>query len=143
MNVIKVGLSACTGFDYPEGTLTRMIGYKVLEDLRPDSTVLICLPALAADVEEDIEFGEKYPTIVIEGCEKKCCTRVFSEKNLANNIKYTYNIQELIKGNPKLKLDTSKLLISKPELNEDLKKMINDIAEKIARDIDKLLSEEK
>jgi hypothetical protein len=143
MRVIKVGISACTGFDYPEGTLSRIIGYKVLEDLRPDSTVLICLPALAAGVEEDIEFGQNYPSIVIEGCGKKCCTRVFEGQKVADNIKRTYDIAELLKAHPEIKLDPAALLNSKPQFDKNLEKFMNQIAEQIAQDIDKLLAEGK
>jgi len=140
--VIKVGISACTGFDYPEAPLTRMIGYRVLEDLRPDETVLICLPALAADVEEDIEFGEKYPIIVIEGCDKLCCTRIFEEKKLAHNIRHTYNIQELIKAIPDLQISSSALLTSAPQVSLEIQTFIDKTAEIIAQDIDKLIKEE-
>lgn len=139
--VIKVGISACTGFDYPEASVTRMIGYRVLEDLRPDETVLICLPALAADVEEDIEFGEKYPIVVIEGCDKLCCTKVFDEKKLDHNIKHTYNIQELIKANPDLQVSSSMLLTSAPQVSPEIQTFINYTAEKIAQDIDQLIKE--
>lgn len=141
-DIIKVGISACTGFDYPEGTLTRMIGYKVLEDLRPDATVLICLPALAAGVEEDVEFGQKYPTIVIEGCDKKCCTKVFEKMKVAQNIKHVYDISKMLKANKNLKIDPSKLLNSHPILSPELEKFVTQTAEKIAQDIDKIVQEE-
>jgi len=139
--VIKVGISACTGFDYPEASITRIIAYKVLEELRPDETVLICLPALAADVEEDIEFGEKYPVIVIEGCNKICCTKIFEEKKLAHNIKYVYNIHELIKEYPDLQISSSLLLTSKPQVSSNLEKFMDKIAKKIVQDIDQLIKE--
>ncbi len=47
-----------------------MAAYKVLDELRPNETVLICYPALTAKVDENVEFVQKYPTLVIDGCEK-------------------------------------------------------------------------
>ncbi len=70
----KVAILACTGMGQVVGTISRQIAYRVCDDLRPEQTVLVCLPALVKGVEEDIEFIRSYPVIVIEGCKQRCAT---------------------------------------------------------------------
>jgi uncharacterized metal-binding protein len=71
----KVGIIACSGEELPEGTLTRLAALKVLEDLRPQDTVTICLPLFLAGGEGDRAFARFYPTIALDGCEKRCAAR--------------------------------------------------------------------
>lgn len=71
----KVGIVACSGEELPEGTITRLAGLKVLEQLRPHETVTICLPLFLAGGEGDRAFARFYPTIAIDGCEKRCAAR--------------------------------------------------------------------
>jgi uncharacterized metal-binding protein len=71
----KVGIIACSGEDLPEGTVTRLAALRVLEQLRPGSTVTICLPLFLAGGEGDRAFAKFYPTIAIDGCEKRCAYR--------------------------------------------------------------------
>jgi hypothetical protein len=58
-----------------EGTVTRLAALKVLEELRPSDTVTICLPLFLAGGEGDRAFAKFYPTIAIDGCEKRCAAR--------------------------------------------------------------------
>jgi hypothetical protein len=71
----KVGIVACSGEELPEGTVTRLAALKVLEDLRPSQTVTICLPLFLAGGEGDRAFAKFYPTIAIDGCDKRCAAR--------------------------------------------------------------------
>jgi hypothetical protein len=71
----KVGIVACSGEELPEGTVTRLAALKVLEDLRPGQTVTICLPLFLAGGEGDRAFAQFYPTIAVDGCEKRCAAR--------------------------------------------------------------------
>jgi hypothetical protein len=71
----KVGIIACSGEELPEGTITRLAALRVLEQLRPGSTVTICLPLFLAGGEGDRAFAKFYPTIAIDGCEKRCAYR--------------------------------------------------------------------
>lgn len=71
----KVGIIACSGEELPEGTVTRLAALKVLEQLRPGDTVTICLPLFLAGGEGDRAFARFYPTIAIDGCEKRCAYR--------------------------------------------------------------------
>ena len=75
----KVGIIACSGEEMAEGTVTRLAALKVLEELRPDDTVTICLPLFLAGGEGDRAFARFYPTIAIDGCELRCAARATEE----------------------------------------------------------------
>ncbi len=68
----KVGIIACSGEALPEGTLTRIAARLVVEELRPESTVIMCLPLFLAGDEGEQNFAKFFPTICLDGCEKKC-----------------------------------------------------------------------
>ena len=71
----KVGIIACSGEEMAEGTITRLAALKVLEQLRPADTVTICLPLFLAGGEGDRAFARFYPTIALDGCDKRCASR--------------------------------------------------------------------
>jgi uncharacterized metal-binding protein len=71
----KVGIVACSGEEMAAGTVTRLAALKVLEQLRPAETVTICLPLFLAGGEGDRAFARFYPTIAIDGCDKRCAAR--------------------------------------------------------------------
>ena len=71
----KVGIVSCSGEELPEGTVTRLAALRVLEQLRPSDTVTICLPLFLAGGKGDRAFARFYPTIAIDGCEKRCAAR--------------------------------------------------------------------
>lgn len=79
----KIGIIACSGEELAEGTVTRLAALKVLEKLRLGDTVTICLPLFLAGGEGDRAFARFYPTIAIDGCEKRCAyrgTEMYSNK---------------------------------------------------------------
>jgi uncharacterized metal-binding protein len=71
----KVGLISCSGEEFPEGTLARMATLRVLEHVRPNETVTLCLPLFLAGNDKERAFGRFYPTIAIDGCDKRCAAR--------------------------------------------------------------------
>ena len=71
----KVGVIACSGEELPEGTVTRLAALRVLHETRPDDTVTICLPLFLAGGEGERNFARFYPTIAVDGCEKRCAYR--------------------------------------------------------------------
>jgi uncharacterized metal-binding protein len=83
----KVGIVACSGEELAEGTVTRLAALKVLERRRPQDTVTICLPLFLAGGEGDRAFARFYPTIAIDGCDKRCvakATELYSGKPAAS-----------------------------------------------------------
>ncbi len=71
----RVGIVACSGEELAEGTVTRQAALKVLELLRPKETVTICLPLFLAGGEGDRAFARFYPTIAIDGCDRRCAAK--------------------------------------------------------------------
>ena len=93
----KVGIVACSGEELAEGTVTRLAALKVLEQLHPGDTVTICLPLFLAGGEGDRAFARFYPTIAVDGCEKRCAARateLYSGKPAASLV-----VSELVEGN--------------------------------------------
>ncbi len=75
MKVPYVGVISCSGEELPEGTTSRVACRKVLQELRPFRSVTICLPLFIAGGEEERKFASAYPTITIDGCEKRCAAK--------------------------------------------------------------------
>jgi uncharacterized metal-binding protein len=77
-----IGIIACAGEDLTEGTISRLAVRKVMEELRPDPAVTVCLPLYLAGDAGEQEFARTYPTITIDGCEKQCarCGREHSAR---------------------------------------------------------------
>lgn len=71
----KVGIIACSGEELPCGTVTREAALLVLERLRPHETVTLCLPLFLAGEERERAFARFFPTIAVDGCEKRCAAR--------------------------------------------------------------------
>ncbi len=71
----KVGIVACSGEEMAEGTVTRLAALRVLETLRPEEAVTICLPLFLAGGEGDRAFARYYPTIAVDGCDLRCAAR--------------------------------------------------------------------
>jgi uncharacterized metal-binding protein len=71
----KVGIISCSGEEIPEGTIARQAVRRVLEGLRPQQTVTLCLPLFLAGEEGERRFAREHPTITIDGCSKLCAKR--------------------------------------------------------------------
>lgn len=68
----KIGVVSCSGEELAGGTLARLATRKMLEERRPDETVTICLPLFLAGGPEERAFAKAYPTITVDGCDKRC-----------------------------------------------------------------------
>ena len=127
----KVGIVSCSGEELPEGTVTRLAALKVLEQLRPADTVTICLPLFLAGGEGDRAFAKFYPTIAIDGCDKRCAARG----------------TEMYSGKPAASIVISELVaergLGKPEgkrrLNEAGQQVVDATAGQVAELVDELL----
>jgi uncharacterized metal-binding protein len=128
----KVGIVSCSGEEIPEGTISRIATRLVLEKLRPDETVTICLPLFLAGGEGERTFAKLFPTITVDGCEKRCAqigTKKYSGKPFA-----TIVVTQVLKKHPKLNLKSrDELSVSEFELAEK-------VAEEIARTVDDALN---
>jgi uncharacterized metal-binding protein len=68
----KVGIISCSGEAIPEGSISRLATRRVLELLRPDVTVTLCLPLFLAGNDGERNFARTHPTITVDGCAKQC-----------------------------------------------------------------------
>ena len=127
----KVGIIACSGEEIPEGTITRLAALKVLEQLRPEETVTLCLPLFLAGGEGDRAFARFYPTIAIDGCEMRCAARataLYSAKPAASVV-----IRELVAQNGIVQAE------GKRRLDEPGQRAVKVAADWIANRVDELL----
>jgi hypothetical protein len=125
----KVGIVACSGEEMAAGTVTRLAALKVLEQLRPVETVTICLPLFLAGGEGDRAFARFYPTIAIDGCDKRCAalaTEQFSGKPAASVV-----VTDLVGADASL--GTAR------RLNEAGRQAVDIVAEAVAPLVDELL----
>ncbi len=128
----KVGIVACSGEELAEGTVTRLAALRVLEQLRPADTVTICLPLFLAGGEGDRAFAKFYPTIAIDGCDKRCAARateMYSGKPAASVV-VTDIVAEHGLGKPD----------GKRRLNEAGRQAVEAIGERVAELVDELLA---
>jgi uncharacterized metal-binding protein len=126
----KVGIIACSGEEIPEGTVTRLAALKVLESLRSQQTVRICLPLFLAGGEGDRAFARFHPTITVDGCAKRCAARG----------------TEMYSGKPAVSIvvsdsacPNSAALGSARRLSGAGMQVVSDVADQIARHVDHLL----
>lgn len=131
LEVLKVGIVSCSGEAIPEGTLSRLACRKVLDELRPAETVTICLPLFIAGGPEEREFASKYPTITVDGCEKRCAQK--STEKLSGKPSKSLLIPEILEKHG----------IAKPtnlrNLRPEEKAAAQVVAEEIARAVDEVL----
>jgi len=73
--ISKIGIISCSGEEIPEGTIARQAVRRVLEGLRPQQTVTLCLPLFLADEVGERRFANEHPTITVDGCDKLCAKR--------------------------------------------------------------------
>jgi uncharacterized metal-binding protein len=131
LEVLKVGIVSCSGEAVPEGTISRVACRKVLDELRPAETVTICLPLFLAGGKEEREFAAKYPTITVDGCEKRCAQK--STEKLSGKPARSLLIPEILKDHG-IEAPTSLR-----NLRPEEKAAAQVVAEEIARAVDEVL----
>jgi len=133
MFMSKVGVVSCSGEGCVEGTISRIATRLVLEKLRPMRTATICLPLFLAGGGGERKFAELFPTIAVDGCEKKCAKialELYSGKT-ANSI----IVSDLIE-----KWGIDKLDSSRRNLDEKGMEVASRVAHEIATKIDEILA---
>ncbi len=131
MRPTKVGIIACSGEAIPEGTVTRIAARLVVEEL-PESTVIMCLPLFLAGDEGEQNFAKFFPTICLDGCEKRCSslgTEKYSDKPSA-----VIDVKKVMKEMD-IKLNPEDVV----ELGNNGMKLARRIAELTAKKVDEIL----
>ena len=131
IKAIKVGIIPCNGEEICEGTLTRFASRKVLDKLRPDSTVTICLPLFIAGEKGERNFAKTFPTITVDGCDKRCSQ--ISTERLSSLPCSSIVVSDLLKEHGIAPPESRRTLASKDQAAVDC------VADEIARRVDDIL----
>jgi uncharacterized metal-binding protein len=131
IKAIKVGIIPCNGEEICEGTLTRFASRKVLDKLRPDNTVTICLPLFIAGEKGERNFAKTFPTITVDGCDKRCSQ--ISTERLSSLPRFSIVVSDLLKEHGIAPPESRRILASKDQAAVDL------IADEIVRKVDEIL----
>lgn len=132
----KVGIIACSGEEIVGGTITRAVARGVVEFLRPNKTIILCQPLfMAGGLEkhggaQERDFAKDHPVITIEGCNEDCaCTSV---ERYSGKPRAVFRVVDYIAKFPELKIE------SREELNNDAMKIVELMANDIAKKVDEL-----
>jgi len=128
---IKVGIIPCNGEEICEGTLTRFASRNVLDKLRPDSTVTICLPLFIAGEKGERNFARTFPTITVDGCDKRCSQ--ISTERLSGRPRFSIVVSDLLKEHGIAPPESRRTLASKDQAAVDC------VANEIAIRVDDIL----
>ena len=132
----KVGVISCSGEEMAEGTISRLATRQVLESLRPGTTVTLCLPLFAAGNEGERNFARTHPMITIDGCEKQCA-KWATEKYGERPVRRALVVSDIL-GEEGAACRRS--LRDHGEADQEAARVV---AEKIAREVDSVLAEER
>jgi uncharacterized metal-binding protein len=125
----KVVIVACTGMGKALGTVARQVAFKVVDELRPEKAVLVCIPSLSAGVGEHKNLLRKYPSIILDGCVERCATKIIS-KNKGMMRAKVFMPQMIARYGLKPQ--------SRTDLGEEGEKLVSKIAEEVAALVDQL-----
>jgi hypothetical protein len=131
-NDVKVGLISCSGEEIPEGTLSRAAVRIVLERLRPLQTVTICLPLFLAGDGGERAFAQRYPTIAVDGCGKRCAQK--------GTETYSGKVDDVVIIDELLKEMGEKAPASRRDFTEKDWELAEKVAREIARRVDAVLA---
>lgn len=132
INMVKIGVVSCSGEDCLGGTISRLATRKMLDEVRPDSTVTICLPLFLAGGEEERGFAEKFPTISVDGCSKACGKR--ATEKYSGKVSAAIEVSDLI---GKEVAETGAL--STRNMTAEHKAMVEKVASEITSKFDEVL----
>ncbi len=127
----KVGIISCSGEEMDWGTVSRVATRLVLERLRQEQTVTLCLPLFLAGGKDERAFARFYPTIAVDGCPKLCAakaTAAYSAEPAARVV-----VSEIAARYPELKLEARR------RLGPGGMTLARKVAEEIAARVDEIL----
>lgn len=132
---VKVGIISCSGEEIPGGSISRLATRRVLELLRPNNTVTICLPLFLAGNEAEQDFARTHPTITVDGCDKRCAK--WGTEQYSGPVNAALVVEDVI-GADRL----SKCHRSARNMNADDEEAVRVLAERIAEEVDAILAME-
>ncbi|MCX6559281.1 MAG: hypothetical protein NTZ26_02080 [Candidatus Aminicenantes bacterium] len=75
----KVVVVPCSGIGKSFGSVAREAGYDLVEDLRPEKTLLVALAKLVMGDEDARKAVAACPAVTIDGCKLNCAAKTVRE----------------------------------------------------------------
>lgn len=130
---LKVGIISCSGEEIAEGTISRLATRRVLELLRPENTVTICLPLFLAGDGAEREFAVKHPTITVDGCDKLCAMK--GTETYSGPVSASLVVADMLSG------QCSGCARSAKDRGDEDKEAVWIVSEEIAKAVDAVLAQ--
>jgi uncharacterized metal-binding protein len=130
---LKIGVVSCSGEDCLGGTISRLATRKMLDEVRPDKTVTICLPLFLAGGQEERMFAKTFPTIAVDGCNKACAKR--ATEKYSGKVNGIILVSDII-GNAVAESSA----LSTRDLTAEHQEMIDKVAAEITKQFDAILN---
>ncbi|MHB8896899.1 MAG: putative zinc-binding protein [Candidatus Geothermincolia bacterium] len=130
MDSRKVYVIPCSGIGKATASVGREATYAVVEDKRPECADTVCLALLTLGDEEALAKVRDSAVITIDGCPRDC-----ARKNVLTCGKppvFNHRVHEYLKEHRDLKPE------SVLDIGEGGRKLVEVIAEDVAREIDEL-----
>lgn len=129
----QIGVVSCSGEDCLGGTISRLATRKMLDEIRPDNTVTICLPLFLAGGQEERMFAKEYPTIAVDGCSKACAKR--ATEKYSGKVNSVVLVSDFIGD----ELAESPALSTR-DLTAEHRAMVDKVAAEVTKQFDAILS---
>jgi len=131
----KVAVLPCSGIGRLVSTVVRQAAYRI-QEMRPDEVILVASGRAASGEEEAMDILQKYPVLLIDGCRPRCasaiaCGRKFSPRSVI------WVADVAAEG--KLSMVGEK----RRGLSEKGFKLVEAVARKAVREIDRIIAEEE
>jgi uncharacterized metal-binding protein len=98
----------------------------MMDEIRPDETVTICLPLYLAGGEEERSFAKDYPTIAVDGC-SKCCAKRATEK-YSGSVSAALDVSDIIGKEKALEGP-----LSTRDLTDEHREMVDKVANEVRK----------
>ncbi|GMB00988.1 putative zinc-binding protein [Pelosinus sp. IPA-1] len=130
---LKIGVVSCSGEDCAGGTISRLATRKMMDELRPDNTVTICLPLFLAGGQEERMFAKECPTIAVDGCDKACAKR--ATEKYSGKVSSGILVSDLIGS-----AAAEKPALSTRDITTEHQVMVDQVAAEITRQFDEIMA---
>ncbi len=128
----RVIVIPCSGIGKAYGSVGREAMYRVIEDLRPNTTDTVCLSLLTmGDADAQARVREN-PTITIDGCPTACAK--VNVQAAGGNPAAEFRVFDVFRAHKELKVR------SVSDLGENGREMARILAEELAAKVDELQS---
>ena len=131
----KVYIIPCSGVGKVYGSICRQAAYKVVNELKPESTAIECLPLIVKGKQEVVDELRKNKVITLDGCTAMCA--YYDVQKVIDEPDAHFLSTSTIKGNREIKPEKTIY-----PLGENAKKLMEIFAEEVAEKVGELLDGE-